>query len=196
MLSTSLPLILASCSSYRQRLLATLMLPFTVVSPNCDETALAQENAAATAQRLARLKALSVQQQFPRALIIGADQVAELGQQQLGKPGNYQRAYQQLQQMRAQTVTFHSGLCLYNSHTKHCQCCVVPYQVTMRHYSDAEISAYLQKEAAYDCVGSARIEQLGISLVASMHGSDPNALIGLPLIALLTMLRQEGVSPL
>ena len=69
----------------------------------------------------------------------------------------------------------------------------MPYQVEFRNVSDAQIENYLRIEQPYNCAGSAKSEGLGIALIASMTGSDPNALIGLPLIRLVTMLQNEGV---
>ena len=95
--------------------------------------------------------------------------------------------------MRGRTVIFHTGLCLYNSATGRSQVCGVPTEVAFRQLSDAEIERYLEKEQPYHCAGSAKSEGLGIALLSSIRGDDPNALIGLPLIALCGMLRAEGM---
>ncbi|MFC4159545.1 Maf family nucleotide pyrophosphatase [Chitinimonas lacunae] len=187
-----LPLILGSTSPYRRELLERLQVPFEVARPDCDETPLPGESAAATANRLARLKAQSLVASHPAALIIGSDQVALLDGRQLGKPGDFERARLQLQAMRGQTLVFHTALCLINSASGTLQEAVVPYHVTMRDYSDAEIDAYLHKEQPYDCAGSAKTEGLGIAMIAAMQGSDPTAIVGLPLIELCNMLRREG----
>jgi septum formation protein len=68
--------------------------------------------------------------------------------------------------------------------------------VTFRELSDQEIESYLSREPAYNCAGSAKSEGLGIALLSSMRGDDPNALVGLPLIALCDMLRHQGVAVL
>ena len=187
-------LILASTSPYRRELLARLQLPFEAVAPDVDETALPGETAEQTSLRLAIAKAEAVGKNNPAALTIGSDQVALLNGQQLGKPGNFDNAMRQLQMMRGQQIVFHTALCLHNGATGHNQAKVVPYSVTMRDYSDATIRAYLEKEQPYNCAGSAKTEGLGIALIARMEGTDPNALIGLPLIELIDMLANEGVS--
>jgi septum formation protein len=120
--------------------------------------------------------------------------VALLDGAQLGKPGNHPRAVTQLQKMRGKTILFHTALCLYNSHSQQKQTAVILNTVTMRHYTDTEIERYLKKEQPYDCAGSAKTEGLGITLIQSIQGDDPNALIGLPLIALCDMLRNEGIA--
>jgi septum formation protein len=133
-----------------------------------------------------------VQRAWPDALIIGSDQVAVIGDMILDKPGNFDVAVAQLKQMRGKPVHFHTALCLLNARTARQQTALVPITVHMREYSDAQIERYLRVEEPYDCAGSARIEGLGITLVARLEGDDPNALIGLPLIALCDMLRNEG----
>jgi septum formation protein len=187
-------IILASTSAFRRELLQRLQLPFDVASPATDESPLADESPAATALRLAEAKAREVATQFPAALIIGADQVAAHGTQRFGKPGSRDKAREQLRRMRGKEIVFHTGLCLLNSTNGrlHRQC--VPSQVGLRELSDAEIEAYLDKEDALNCAGSAKAEGLGIALLRYQRGDDPTALIGLPLIALCDMLRAEGVA--
>lgn len=187
-------LILASSSVYRRELLKHLELPFISVSPDVDEEPLARETPEVTALRLAQAKARKVGQEYTHAFIIGCDQVATLDGVQLGKPLTHDNAVKQLRMMRGRRVTFHSALCLYNSGTDNMQAEVVPYVVQFRDLSDAQIENYLLKEQPYHCAGSAKSEGLGIALIAAMHGEDPNALIGLPLISLVSMLQNEGVN--
>ena len=187
------PLILASSSPYRKELLQRLLLDFEVFSPDIDESQLADERPEQTALRLAQLKAKKIAETHPEAIIIGCDQVATLDGLQLGKPGNYKNATEQLRMMRGKQVTFHSALCLYNAQTKHMQVDVIPYVVEFRNLSDTQIDRYLSIEKPYNCAGSAKSEGLGIALISAMHGEDPNALIGLPLIKLISMLTAENI---
>jgi septum formation protein len=143
--------------------------------------------------RLASSKAHAVRAQCPDALIVGSDQVAVVDEVILGKPGNFANARIQLTQMRGKSVHFHTALCLLNSRSGKAQTALVPVTVHMRNYTDEQIERYLHEEQPYDCAGSAKIEGLGISLVERLEGDDPTALIGLPLIALSQMLRNEGV---
>ncbi len=186
-------LILASSSVYRRMLLERLRLPFDVESPEIDETPMSGESPENTALRLAREKAKKVGMSHRDALVIGCDQVAVLEDMQLGKPYTFDNAFRQLKAMRGKTVVFHSALCLYNSREERIHSTIVPCSVSFRNYSDAQIENYLKIEEPYHCAGSAKSEGLGIALIASMHGNDPNALIGLPLIALVGMLDSEGV---
>ena len=190
----TIPLILASSSIYRRELLTRLQLPFTCISPEVDEMSLANELPQETALRLAQLKAKKVSLSHPNALIIGCDQVATLDNIQLGKPLNHANASKQLRMMRGREVVFHSALCLYNPITGNMQAEVVPYLVQFRDLSDAQIENYLTKEQPYYCAGSAKSEGLGIAIIEKMTGEDPNALIGLPLIKLVGMLKNENIS--
>ena len=187
-------LVLASSSPYRRELLARLCIPFEVVSPAVDETPLANEMAPTTALRLAQLKARKVAESFPDALIIGSDQVALLDNQQVGKPHTFDNAKKQLQASSGRSMLFHTALCLYNSRSGNMQTRVVPITIQFRTLSDEVIERYLNIEQPYNCAGSAKVEGLGITLIARFEGEDPNALIGLPLIALVDMLHQEGVA--
>ncbi|MEY3747059.1 MAG: hypothetical protein RL194_518 [Pseudomonadota bacterium] len=186
-------LILASSSIYRRELLQRLQLPFSCIAPEVDETPLAGELPQQTALRLAEVKARKVAEAHSDALIIGCDQVATLDNQQLGKPLHHDKAVKQLSMMRGREVVFHSALCLYNAATGNIQSEVVPYVVKFRNLSDDQIERYLRKEQPYHCAGSAKSEGLGIALIESMTGEDPNALIGLPLIRLVSMLQREDV---
>jgi septum formation protein len=187
-------LILASSSEYRRQLLQKLQIAFNSISPKIDETALEGEKPHQTALRLAQDKAKKIGAEYPHALVIGCDQVATLDGVELGKPMNHQNATKQLQMMRGREVKFHSALCLYNAATGNMQTDVVPYLVRFRQLTDEQIENYLNKEQPYQCAGSAKSEGLGIALMERMIGEDPNALIGLPLIKLISMLNNEGVS--
>ena len=187
-------LVLASTSAYRRELLQRFGLPFEVARPDIDESPLPGEHPRSTAERLAIEKARAVAGNFTDALIIGSDQVAAMGDIRFGKPGTVERAVAQLKQMSGQTVVFHTALALLNTQTGDAQIDVVPTEVRFRTLSDDEIVRYVQKERPLDCAGSAKSEGLGITLLDALSGDDPNALVGLPLIALARMLRHEGVA--
>ncbi len=186
-------IVLASSSPYRRSLLARLGLPFEVRTPVLDEAALPGEAARDTALRLAQAKARAVAADCPGALIIGSDQVAVLDGMALGKPGTHANAVAQLKAMRGKSVLFHTAVALFNAATRVLQSAEVPTTVRFRRYTDSEIERYLTAERPYDCAGSAKIEGIGIALVATVESTDPSALIGLPLIELAAMLRNEGV---
>ena len=186
-------LILGSSSPYRRELLERLRLPFTVVSPKIDETPKAGETPPETALRLALEKARHIAQSHPNALIIGADQVATVNGEQVGKAGGFDKALTQLQMMRGKTALFHSALCLYDARNDTYQLENIITQTTFRDLPDDDLAAYLRIEQPYDCAGSAKVEALGITILEKVESDDPTALVGLPLIALTGMLRAAGV---
>lgn len=186
-------LILASSSRYRRQLLDKLQLPYTSHSPDIDETPQMGESPEQLVSRLARQKALALGEHFPENLIIGSDQVACLENRILGKPGNHQKAVEQLLLMQGKTVDFVTGLALLNSSSGNLQCITDVFRVTFRPLTNAEIDNYLLREQPYDCAGSFKCEGLGIGLFSSMNGTDPNSLVGLPLIQLVNLLQQENV---
>lgn len=190
---TDISIILASGSTYRRELLGRLGLPFEAWSPDIDESALAGETPARTAERLARSKAQAAAARHPRSLIIGCDQVAEVAGAALGKPGSLEKARAQLAQLSGREALFHTGLVLLHAPSGRERARVVTTDVAFRRLDAAEIERYLAREPALDCAGSAKSEGLGIALLSRLGGSDPTALVGLPLIALSEMLRAEGV---
>lgn len=193
MLTSARPLILGSTSRYRHELLSRLRLPFEVVAPDVDETPWPHEAPHALACRLALAKAQAVAALHPEAVVIGSDQVADLAGEPLGKPGTHERAVQQLQRMRGQTVVFQTAVAVVCLSTGFAQCELASVDVRFRDLRDAEIEAYLRAEQPYDCAGSAKSEGLGISLLDAIHNDDPTALVGLPLIRTCRMLRAAGI---
>ena len=180
-------LILASTSPFRRELLARLALPFTIANPRTDESPLPDEAPADTAIRLSEAKARAVAPLFPEALII-----AILDGRAFGKPGTHDNAVRQLRTMRGRTVDFFTGLCLLDARSGKARVRGVPTLVTFRELSDAEIENYLQREQPYHCAGAAKSEGLGIAIIERLQGDDPNALVGLPLIALCELLKEAG----
>jgi septum formation protein len=186
-------LVLGSTSRYRRELLARLRIPFVTASPEVDETALVDEKPPELALRLALAKAQAVALQFPQAVVIGSDQVADLDGKPLGKPGQHDRAVAQLRRMRGQTVTFHTAVSVVCLASQFQETQLAQVKVRFRDLSDAEIEAYLRAEEPYDCAGSAKSEGLGIALLESIDSDDPTALVGLPLIRTCQMIRTAGV---
>ncbi len=189
-------LVLASTSAYRKQLLERLGIAFECARPDIDETPLEGETASRTAERLARAKAQAVAKAYPGALIIGSDQVASCDGRRLDKPGTHENAVAQLTWLSGRAARFDTGVCVLDSNTGRAECRVVPCSVHFRTLGSREIETYLRREQPYDCAGSAKSEGLGIVLIARMETDDPTSLVGLPLIALTTLLKEFGASPL
>ena len=187
-------LYLASTSVYRRALLQKLTTQFSCVKPKVDETPLPDETAEALVNRLALAKANAVAATLSDGLVIGSDQIAVFQGEILGKPHTVANAEAQLRQFSGQAVTFLTGLAVVNAATGTVQQAIEPFVVHFRELSEAEISHYVAREMPLDCAGSFKSEGLGIALFDKLQGDDPNSLIGLPLIRLLAMLRDEGLN--
>ena len=186
-------LLLASSSPYRRSLLDRLRIPYEAIAPDVDESARAEEPPRETALRLAEAKACAIATVHRTGLIIGSDQVASLDGMPIGKPGGEPAALEQLLSMRGRLVVFHTAVCLLDAASGALQVEDVPTTVQFRRFSASEAERYLKVDQPFDCAGSAKIESLGIALVERVESTDPTALIGLPLIALVSMLRARGV---
>ncbi len=189
------PLVLGSTSRYRRELLERLRLPFTVARPEVDETPRPGETPPALALRLALEKARAVAAAHPQSVVIGADQVADLEGEPIGKPGTHERAVAQLERMSGRLVVFQTALAVVRPATGYERVELAPVQVRFRPLRRAEIERYLRLEQPYDCAGSAKCETLGIALVEAIESDDPTALVGLPLIRTARLLREAGIDP-
>ena len=185
-------LVLASSSPFRRKLLTQLQVPFSVVSPDIDETAGAQEKAEELVERLAIEKAHAVGANLPDSLIIGSDQVATYDGKIVGKPGDRATAVKQLLAASGQTVRLYTGVALLNSNSGVIRSRVIPYEVVFRDLTLTMIQRYLEREQPYGCCGSLQADGLGVAFLTRISGDDPSALIGLPLITLSDLLAQEG----
>ncbi|WP_153916159.1 Maf family protein [Shewanella sp. TC10] len=205
-------IILASTSVYRKQILEKLQLPFDCLSPDIDETPLADETASALVLRLAEQKALAgvalynsnnkitehstINAKEPSAVVIGSDQVAVIDGNIIGKPHTTEKAIQQLQQASGKAITFYTGLSVVHNQTMQAFSLVEPFTVHFRNLTLAEITRYVELEQPLYCAGSFKAEGLGIALFERLEGDDPNTLIGLPLIKLIKLLKQHQINVL
>ncbi len=189
-------IVLASTSPYRRELLERLRIPFVVAAPRFDERIEQGVEPEQLVQRLAIGKALSLADDFPGAVIIGSDQVFVAAGEIVGKPGTAERAFDQLKRMSGASHTFYTGLAVADTATGENLTSCIPFSVTLRDLADEEIWNYIRRENPLNCAGSFMIEGLGIALMEKLEGTDFTALIGLPLIQLVSMLRRLGINPL
>ena len=187
-------LVLASSSPYRQKLLQQLQLQFDALSPDIDESPLPGESPVDLVKRLAIAKARAIADTCSDCLVIGSDQVAVHDDEIVGKPKDHADAVRQLQYASGKTITLYTGLALINSKTNAVQSEVIPFTIHFRQLTEEQIENYLSKDQPYNCAGSVKSESLGVALFDRFEGDDPNALIGLPLIRLVRMLENEGIS--
>ena len=179
----------ASGPRYRRELLDRLGIAYTCESPDIDESSLPGETPQDTAMRLSEMKARAIWDKHPGAVVIGSDQLADL------KPHTHENAVRQLKSMQGHDVVFTTALCVIDAEGRAER---VKSQTTirMRTLSDEAIEAYVEREKPFDCAGAAKIERLGIALMESVKSDDPTSLIGLPLMALTTLLTRAGVEVL
>lgn len=188
------PLLLASSSPARRELLGRLGLPFACQAPHIEEAALPGETVEDLVLRLSEAKARALAAEWPGHLIIGSDQALCLDGEILGKPGTPERARAQLARLSGREVTFHTGLCLLNTGSGRCQLTREEYHVRFRSLSPAAIARYVERDDPLGCAGSFKAEGLGITLFHGFAGRDPNSLVGLPLMALVDFLLEEGLA--
>ncbi|TVS15610.1 MAG: septum formation protein Maf [Gammaproteobacteria bacterium] len=188
-------LILASGSPYRRALLQRLQLPFTWEVPDVDERPQVAESPPEMARRLACAKAQAVADRHAgeACLVIGSDQVADLDGRPLGKPGNLAAAAAQIRDAAGRTLVLHTGLCVIAATGGRSASTVESFAVRFRQLDAAAIDRYLAVEQPVDAAGSFYAEGYGIVLFEGFDGRDPNALIGLPLMALVDLLATFGV---
>ena len=189
-------LVLGSTSVFRRTILEKLNIPFKYAKPNIDESAKNDETPVKLVERLAIEKAKAVADKYRDALIIGSDQVAVCDGEILGKPHNFENGFKQLRKFSGKAVVFNTGLCVYNSKTKQTLSLVELFTVHFNELTDNDITNYLHTEQPYNCAGSFKSEALGICLFKKLEGDDPNTLIGLPLIKLVALLKQQGLDVL
>lgn len=186
-------LVLGSSSPFRKALLEKLGLDFETDSPDIDETPLKNESPEDMVARLAKLKALAIAERHPNSIIISSDQCATLDGAIIGKPGEHEAAVEQLTNASGRAVTFYTSLCVMDTSSEKMEELVEPFHVYFRELSETQIENYLRKEEPYNCAGSFKSEGLGIALFERLEGKDPNTIVGLPLIELITMLRKFGI---
>ncbi|MDP7516541.1 MAG: Maf family protein [Arenicellales bacterium] len=189
-------LVLASSSRYRRALLDMLLIPFRIVPPDIDESPKHDEDATTLVERLASEKAQVVGQHEASALIIGSDQVAVYAGQIVGKPIDREDAISQLELVSGGKAELLTSVAVLNTLTRQTQAQTVSTLIQFKSLSRPGIEFYLDTDKPYDCCGSVRVEGLGITLLKSIHSSDPTAVMGLPMIALVSMLEKEGIDPL
>lgn len=188
--SPSHPLILASTSRYRAQTLAQLLVPFSQIDPQLDETPYRGLPPIDQARTLAELKARAVATPNPQAWVIGADQTGECNGRALHKPGNAPATVAQLMLMRGRALHFYTAVSL--AFGDRVETKVTQTRLVMRDLSEDAIRTYVAYDKPYDCAGGFKAEALGIALFESIESDDPSALIGLPLIALNSLFLSFG----
>lgn len=191
--TSALPrLVLASTSPYRRALLDRLGLPYVAAAPPYDEPDDPALSPRALVERHAAAKAQSLANAYPDALIIGSDQGLVAHGALLGKPGTEAAACAQLRSLCPGRHALVTAVALLDTATHTLRARTEVHHLTFRDLSDAQIAAYVRRDQPLDCAGSFKIESLGIALFEHIDGSDPLAIIGLPVIHLVSLLQDAG----
>lgn len=193
-MSLSRPLVLASTSRHRASLLQRAGLAFVTADPRLDEEPL--KRSGVTPEQLvlglAEAKARAVAGQHPHAWIVGSDQCAEIDGCVLGKPGAFNDNVEQLQRLSGRAHRLLTGLCLLDGRTGQARLHLDVHVLRMRQLARGRIEAYVSAEQPFDCAGGYKIEAAGITLFESIRGDDHTAIVGLPMMQLVTMLLEAG----
>lgn len=189
------PLLLASSSTERHRLLSKLGIPFETIHPNIDETPFCEEAPAELVQRLAASKADVIRTRRPECVIIAGDQVISVQNKILSKPSTHDEAVDQLRLCSGATVTSYSGLSIYAPETKTTQTELITTTIVYREFDDRTIQSYLNVDKPYECAGSIRLEGMGFVLIEQLTSGDPYAIHGLPLLTVVRILSTLGFTP-
>ena len=186
-------LILASTSPYRRALLERLGIAFRCVAPGVDEDTAKAETSdpAALAERLACAKAEAVAARFPQSVVIGSDQVAAVDGDVLGKPGDRERSVDQLSRLAGRTHDLITAVCVLRGGERRTH--LDRTRLAMRPLAREAIIRYVMLDDPTDCAGSYKIESAGIALFERIETADFTAITGLPLIALVAMLKEFGI---
>lgn len=189
-------LILASTSPYRRQLLESLMIPFVCRRPDCNEDhyKALEKDPLALAQLLARKKAESLAE--PGPVVIGGDQLVRFKDQILGKGHDFQGAFEQLQKLQGQTHELITAVCVIARETEDQKTQRIEFvdttRITLKPLSSEQIKMYLEKDQAWDCAGSYKIEKHGLSLIEKIETQDFTSIQGLPLLRLSQVLHNLG----
>ena len=185
-------LILASTSLYRRELLMRLGIPFECLPSGINEDKFKADGIGPVelARTLATEKALKLVISHPLATIIGCDQVVDVEGRILGKPETLEAAVEQLSFLNGRSHRLVTAVCVWHEGKIHTH--VDLTTLTMRPLPADAIARYLAADQPLDCAGSYRLESRGIALFERIESDDHTAIVGLPLIALTTILMQCG----
>ena len=191
-------IVLASASQSRAALLKGAGLDVLIRPADIDETVIKDESrrddkdVATTAARLARGKSEKISNLFPKAFVIGADQMLDCGGEWLDKPTDMATAAESLRLLRGRTHELVTSVSIVRAGREQ-WCLTDRATLVMRDFSDEFLETYLHRvgEAALSSVGAYQLEGLGAQLFERIDG-DYFTILGLPLLPVLGYLRNEG----
>ena len=185
-------IILGSSSSHRKKLLDKYLENYQIIEPNIDENLEYFEFNSKYSEELAKIKSHKIREKANGSIIITSDQIGVLDKKLLKKPLDHKNAIEQLLGYSNKQVTFYTSVCIYNqnSHIEYIHTDETLINFSKITYNLAE--EYLTKDLPYNCCGSFKIEGRGLLLIDRIDTKDPTAVIGLPMIYILSILKELG----
>ena len=182
-------IILASSSIYRSRLLKKYIKNFSTRIPDVDETPRKKESAKDLSLRLALSKAKKISNSEPDSFIIGSDQVASFKGAILGKPMNYEDAFNTIKKFSKEDVIFFTGIALINKNENLQHHHIDVTTISFKDFNDQMLKNYLDSEENLNTTAGVKMEsRLFRKLIYKVQTEDEEAIIGLPIQWLLNTL--------
>ena len=182
-------IILASSSIYRSRLLKKYIKNFSTRIPDVDETPRKKESAKDLSLRLALSKAKKISNSEPDSFIIGSDQVASFKGTILGKPMNYEDAFNTIKKFSKEDVIFFTGIALINKNENLQYHHIDITTISFKDFNDQMLKNYLDSEENLNTTAGVKMEsRLFRKLIYNVQTEDEEAIIGLPIQWLLNTL--------
>lgn len=187
------PLVLASSSPYRRAQMNLLNLEWVACDPQYEEEHDLDLPPEKLVVYLAVHKAKSLVPLFPESLIIGSDQILSVAGEAFKKPATVEGACVQLEALSGREHVLLTSVVLHESATGRTEWDLDAQRVRLRRLNSEGIRKYVDLERPLDCVGALKVEGFGVTLIESTSGRDPTAVVGLPLVRLVTLLRGFGI---
>ena len=185
-------IILGSSSNHRKKLLDKYLENYQIIEPNIDENLKYFEFNSKYSEELAKIKSHKIREKVNGSIIITSDQIGVLDKKLLKKPLDHKNAIEQLLGYSNKQVTFYTSVCIYNQNN-HIE--YIHTDETLINFSNITYNLaeeYLKKDLPYNCCGSFKIEGRGLLLIDKIDTKDPTAVIGLPMIYILSILKELG----
>jgi len=190
-ISLSHSFILASASPRREELLRSVGLTFKIIPADVDETSLAGESPRAHVRRLSRDKASVIANQYPKALVLGADTIVVIDGLILGKPKSRKQAREMLERLSGRKHTVFTGFTIAHTGSGISKTKVVQSTVQFKEINPEEMNWYVGGDEPYDKAGGYAVQGMGAYFIKAIRGSYTNV-IGLPLCEVLEALKDFG----
>jgi len=173
-------LILASRSPRRQELIKRIVMDFKVVASDIDESTIKESDPVKFALAAAEIKARSVGERYPSAVVIGADTIVVYKNKIYGKPADRGDAVRMLKELSGREHQVITGVAVFRKENDKFMSAVEKTDVLFKDLNDDDINAYINDVEVMDKAGAYGIQDMGESIISSISGDYENV-VGLPL---------------